>query len=117
PLGDGAHAVPAHRRTCEVRGVVGQSVLTDSFPRIGGTLHAEDVPLAAIADGAGTPVFVYSAQHLRDRYRALTAALDGVPHQVHYSLKANACRGVLTVLRELGCGVDVVSGGELHRAL
>jgi diaminopimelate decarboxylase len=96
---------------------VGQVVLTDSFPRIDGVLHAESIPLAMIAAGVGTPAFVYSAQHLRDRYTALTSALDGVPHHVHYSLKANACRGVLQVLRELGCGVDVVSGGELFRAL
>jgi diaminopimelate decarboxylase len=96
---------------------VGQSVLTAAFARRDGVLYCEDVPAEAIAQGVGTPTFVYSSAVLRDRYQRLTAALSGVSHRVHYSLKANASRAVLGVLRELGSGADVVSGGELFKAL
>ena len=91
--------------------------MTTAFARRDGVLYCEDVPAETIARQAGTPTFVYSAAVLRDRYRRLTAALAGVKHRVHYSLKANANRAILSVLRELGSGADVVSGGELHRAL
>ncbi len=80
-------------------------------------MHCEEVLAERIAREAGTPAFVYSAAVIRDRYRKLDAALAGVPHRIHYSLKANSNRGILTLLRELGSGVDVVSGGELFRAL
>jgi diaminopimelate decarboxylase len=96
---------------------VGSSVLTDVFSRTGGVLHAEGVALDDLAARVGTPAFVYSANHVRGRYEALHAALEGIPHRIHYSLKANACGGILAVLRELGSGADVVSGGELFRAL
>ncbi len=82
-----------------------------------GALHCEGVPLERIALEAGTPAYVYSAGTIRDRYARLDAALAAAPHRIHYSLKANACRGILGVLREAGSGVDVVSGGELYRAL
>jgi diaminopimelate decarboxylase len=59
---------------------------------------------------------VYSAVALRERYRALDAALAGIPHRIHYSLKANSSRGLLQVLRAEGCRADVVSRGELMRA-
>jgi diaminopimelate decarboxylase len=95
---------------------MGEGVLTAGFPRVEGRLHAEGVPLARIADDVGTPAFVYSAGLIRERYRALDAALAAVPHRVHYTLKANSNRAILRLLRELGCAVDVVSGGELHRA-
>ncbi len=95
---------------------MGQGVLTPSFPRVGGVLHAESVPLDRIAGEAGTPAFVYSASLVRERYRALDHALAAIPHRIHYTLKANSNRALLGVLRELGGGVDVVSGGELFRA-
>lgn len=82
-----------------------------------GSLHCEGVPLERIAREVGTPAYVYSAGVIRDRYARLTAALAAAPHRIHYSLKANSCRGILGVLREAGSGVDVVSGGELFRAL
>jgi diaminopimelate decarboxylase len=59
---------------------------------------------------------VYSAAMIRDRYSRLDAVLAPLKHRVHYTLKANSNAGVLRVLRELGAGVDVVSGGELFRA-
>ncbi len=95
---------------------MGQGVLTGGFPRVDGVLHAESVPLERIAATAGTPAFVYSASLVRERYRALDDALAEVPHRIHYTLKANSNRALLGVLRELGSGVDVVSGGELFRA-
>jgi diaminopimelate decarboxylase len=83
---------------------------------VDGAFLCEDVPAERIAIGAGTPTFVYSAAVIRDRFRRLTAALDGIPHRVHYSVKANSNRAIISLLRELGSGVDVVSGGELFRA-
>jgi len=90
--------------------------LSASFHRGPDGLCAEEVALTAIAEAVGTPAFVYSASHIRSRYQALASALDGVPHRIHYSLKANSSRAILGVLREAGSGVDVVSGGELYRA-
>jgi diaminopimelate decarboxylase len=79
----------------------------------------DDGLLAAIAATAGTPVYVYDAGAIRARYAELDGALreDGARHHVHYSVKANSNAAILGVLRELGAGVDVVSGGELRRAL
>ena len=100
---------------------MGEGVLTAPpvayFTRTGGALHCEGVPLERIAREAGTPTYVYSANTIRERYARLTAAIGGVPHRVHYSLKANSNRAILEVLRAEGSGVDVVSGGELFRAL
>lgn len=95
---------------------MGARVLGRPFERRDAALWCEGVPLARIAEHAGTPAFVYSATALRERYRALDAALAGVPHRVHYSLKANSSHGLLQVLRAEGCAADVVSGGELMRA-
>jgi diaminopimelate decarboxylase len=96
---------------------VGQSLLTSGFARVDGTLSCEGVPLDRIADDVGTPAYVYSAAMVRDRYGRLDGAFASLPHRVHYTLKANSNAGILRVLRELGAGVDVVSGGELFRAL
>lgn len=95
---------------------MGQGVLTAAFARRDGVLHCEEVPAERIALAAGTPTFVYSAGALRDRHRQLASALAGIPHRIHYSLKANANHALLTLLRELGSGADVVSGGELFLA-
>ena len=96
---------------------MGASVLTSGFARAhDGALRCEDVPLADVAAAVGTPVYVYSQATIRDRYERLDAMLADVPHRVHYTLKANSTRAILDTLRELGAGVDVVSGGELFRA-
>jgi diaminopimelate decarboxylase len=60
---------------------------------------------------------VYDADAIRRQYAALTSALAGVPHRIHYSVKANANLAILALLRDLGAGADIVSGGELARAL
>jgi diaminopimelate decarboxylase len=96
---------------------VGEGVLTSGFTRVDGALACEGVALDAVAAQVGTPAYVYSASVVRDRYRRLDAALAPLPHRIHYTLKANSNRGLLRILRELGAGVDVVSGGELFRAL
>jgi diaminopimelate decarboxylase len=95
---------------------MGQGVLTSGFSRVGGAAHCEGVPIERIAREVGTPVYVYSASTVRDRYERLDHMLAPVPHRIHYTLKANSSRGILGVLVELGAGADVVSGGELHRA-
>jgi diaminopimelate decarboxylase len=96
---------------------MGPSVLTSGFSRIDGVMHCEGVSLEQIVKDVGTPVYIYSAATIRDRYERLDRMLAPVPHRIHYTLKANSSRGVLDVVRELGAGADVVSGGELHRAL
>jgi diaminopimelate decarboxylase len=96
---------------------VGQSVLTTGFARVDGVMHCEGVSLEHIAREVGTPVFVYSSATIRDRYERLERILAPLPHRIHYTLKANSSLGILRVMRQLGAGADVVSGGELHRAL
>jgi diaminopimelate decarboxylase len=95
---------------------VGEGVLTSGFSRVDGALACEGVRLEDIAREVGTPSYVYSAAMVRDRYLRLDGAVAALPHRIHYTLKANSNAGILRLLRELGAGVDVVSGGELHRA-
>jgi diaminopimelate decarboxylase len=95
---------------------MGEGLLTPAFARTDVGLACEGVPLAAIASAAGTPTYVYSARAIREQYQRLVEALQGVPLRVHYSMKANGNLAIAAILRELGCGVDVVSGGELFRA-
>ncbi len=91
-------------------------LMAGGFPRVGGALCCEGVPLAHVAEAAGTPTYVYSADTVRTQYGALSAALAPVPHRIHYSVKANASLALLRLLRALGAGADVVSGGELFLA-
>jgi diaminopimelate decarboxylase len=87
------------------------------FSHAGGVLACEGVPLPVIADAVGTPVYVYSSGAIREQYARLARALAPVPHRVHYSMKANSSHAILALLGSLGAGVDIVSGGELYRAL
>ena len=82
-----------------------------------GELVCDGVSLEAIADAVGTPAYVYSARAMREQYDALDRALSPVPHRLHYSAKANANLALLRLLQERGAGVDIVSGGELYKAL
>ncbi|MES2753327.1 MAG: diaminopimelate decarboxylase [Pseudomonadota bacterium] len=90
----------------------------DHFTLIDGALHAERVPLARIAAEVGTPVYVYSRATLERHARVFREGLAGVPN-VHlaFAVKANPNLAVLRVLADAGYGADVVSGGELARAL
>ena len=80
-------------------------------------LHAEAVPLAAIAERYGTPCYVYSRAALTDAYRAFDGAFAGHDHLICYAVKANSTLAVLNLLARLGSGFDIVSGGELQRVL
>ncbi|EGP08820.1 diaminopimelate decarboxylase [Bradyrhizobiaceae bacterium SG-6C] len=82
-----------------------------------GVLHAEDVSLARLADEVGTPFYCYSTATLERHYRVFSGAFAGTPHLVCYAMKANSNQSVLRTLAKLGAGADVVSGGELMRAL
>jgi diaminopimelate decarboxylase len=78
-------------------------------------LHCDQVPLADLAERLGTPLYVYSASTIRDRIRAFKHAFRKIPHTVCYSVKANSNLSILRLLARMGCGFDVVSGGELER--
>ncbi|MBM3597542.1 MAG: diaminopimelate decarboxylase [Alphaproteobacteria bacterium] len=82
-----------------------------------GTLHAEEVPLARIAEAVGTPFYCYSTSVLVGQYRAFKQALGGTDAMICYALKANSNQAVIRTFAELGAGADVVSEGELRRAL
>jgi diaminopimelate decarboxylase len=83
-----------------------------------GELHAEDVPLSRIAAEVGTPVYVYSRRAFEDQANAFRAGLAGVPRtHLAYAIKANPNLAVLRVLAKCGYGADVVSGGEMARAI
>src|SRR3954451_5824166 len=80
-------------------------------------LLVENVPLNAIADAAGTPTWVISADALRTRLRTLQSAVAALPARVHYAVKANDHLAILRLMARNGAGADVVSGGELRRAV
>lgn len=82
-----------------------------------GELHAEQVALSHIADTVGTPVYVYSSATFERHYRVFSESFSGLDTLVAYSVKANSNIAVLQTLARLGAGADVVSGGELARAL
>jgi diaminopimelate decarboxylase len=96
---------------------VGPGVLTPVPAPRKGTLACEGVALDGLAEAVGTPVYVYSSAAIREQFTRLDKALTGVPHRIHYSLKANANWAILRLIRSLGGGAEVVSGGELYRAL
>ena len=80
-------------------------------------LTCDGVPLPDIAREVGTPVHIYSAAVLSARYRAFDAPFAGVPHRLHYAIKANATLGIVRHLRGLGARADANSGGEIEVAL
>src|SRR5260370_41211843 len=82
-----------------------------------GVLHAEAVNLIELADAVGTPFYCYSTATLERHYRVFTEAFAGEQVLVCYAMKANSNQSVLRTLAKLGAGADVVSGGELKRAL
>ena len=87
------------------------------FDYSGGVLHAEAVSIPALADAVGTPFYCYSTATLERHYRVFTEAFAGEKTLVCYAMKANSNQSVLRTLAKLGAGADVVSGGELKRAL
>lgn len=102
---------------------MGQGVLIDErfadagLIRRGDALALGGVALTDIARQVGTPVYVYNAAAIRERFQRLDQALAGVRHRLCYAVKANSTLAVLAILRDLGAGADIVSGGEMARAL
>jgi diaminopimelate decarboxylase len=92
----------------------------DEFIYRNGALHAENVPIATLAEAVGTPFYCYSAATLRRHYKVLDAALAeaGLAQRlICYSVKANSNLAIIATLAQMGAGADIVSQGELHRAL
>ncbi len=87
------------------------------FQYIDGVLHAENVPVPEIAKAVGTPFYIYSTATLERHYKVFSKAFYGLDAMVCYAMKANSNQAVLKTLARLGAGADVVSGGELRRAL
>ena len=87
------------------------------FERRDGVLHCEGVDLREIARAVGAPVYVYSTATLERHYRVLAETFRDQKALIAYSVKANGALGVIATLAALGAGADVVSGGELRRAL
>jgi len=82
-----------------------------------GVMHAEGVNLQTLAEDIGTPFYCYSSATLVRHYEVLNQAFAGTNHTICYAMKANSNQAVLKTLTDLGAGLDVVSEGELHRAL
>jgi diaminopimelate decarboxylase len=80
-----------------------------------GELHCDRLPLGKLAAKFGTPLYVYSATIVRERYQVLDGAFSKMPHTICYSIKANSNLTVLRLLAKMGAGFDIVSGGELER--
>jgi diaminopimelate decarboxylase len=85
--------------------------------REGDALYLEDCRLSELAREHGTPLYVYSRSAMRAALRDYTGALAGRKHLLCYAMKANSSLAVLQVFAQLGCGFDIVSGGELERVL
>ena len=84
------------------------------FGRIGDTLSVDGIEIESIASKFGTPIFIYSAAAIEEAYKQFRAATDG---DINYAVKANSNLAVLRLLARCGAGADIVSGGELARAL
>jgi diaminopimelate decarboxylase len=82
-----------------------------------GELYCENVPVRRIAEKVGTPFYLYSAATLGHHFRVFQASFQGFPHIVCFAVKANGNLAILRLFGKLGAGADIVSGGELHRAL
>jgi diaminopimelate decarboxylase len=96
------------------------SIMTDRpfrYPRNQSALHCERVSLPYLAKKYGTPLYVYSAGQIVDRYRLFSEAFAHRDHLICYSVKANSNLSILKLLADMGSGFDIVSGGELERIL
>ena len=80
-------------------------------------LYCEDVPISEIAGEIGTPFYLYSHATLKRHFQAFSSAFEGIDNLICYSAKANTNLAVLKLFADLGCGLDIVSGGELYRGL
>src|SRR5262249_12024791 len=93
-----------------------QPSVSSPFVSSASGLVCDGVSVAAIAEAAGTPVYVYSAATIRANYRAIDEAFADYPHRIHYALKANSTLAIARLLRSLGSAADANSGGEIQVA-
>ena len=89
----------------------------DHFDYKNGTLVAEKVLISAIAESIGTPFYCYSASNIEHHFKVFKKGLAGLPATICYSVKANSNIAVIKTITDMGAGADVVSSGELNRAL
>ncbi|MEK7336334.1 MAG: diaminopimelate decarboxylase, partial [Nitrospirota bacterium] len=82
-----------------------------------GELYCEQVPISRIAKEVGTPCYVYSHSTLIRHFRAYDSAFKNIPHVIAFAMKSNSNLAILSLMAREGSGVDIVSGGELFRAL
>ena len=87
------------------------------FSYTDGILHAEDSALPEIAERFGTPAYIYSKRTIERRLGTIDGAFAEIDHLTCYAVKANSCGAILRMVADHGLGADIVSGGELHRAL
>jgi diaminopimelate decarboxylase len=92
-------------------------MLNESIHYKNGALYCDSVPVSAIADEVGTPVYIYSLKRALDNLKRIQTAFAELQPHIHYSAKANANLGLLRALVQAGAGIDAVSGGEIFRAL
>ncbi len=87
------------------------------FEHRDGELYAEDLRVTDLVEEFGSPLYIYSAKTFRRHFEAFDSAFSGLDHLTCYSVKANSNLCILKLLADMGAGMDIVSGGELHRAL
>jgi diaminopimelate decarboxylase len=121
-VGEGVLSGPAGRLPSAKAGagsVISRELLfaDAGLERRGKSLHLGSVSLSDIAREVGTPVYVYHADAIRNRYQSLDSAMASLPHRICFAVKANSNLAVLRLLSELGAGADIVSLGEMDRAL
>jgi len=87
------------------------------FNYVNHELWCEDVSVSAIAEKVGTPFYLYSHKTLLNHFRVFDGAFEGLNHMICFSVKANSNIAILKIFVKEGGGVDIVSGGELYRAL
>lgn len=96
---------------------VSYGVFMHDFQYKKGELYCEGVPVRTVAERVGTPFYLYSSNTLGNHFRAFDSAFSGVPRIICFALKSNSNSAVLRLLGREGAGADIVSGGELYRAL
>ena len=82
-----------------------------------GELYCEEVPVKKILKEVGTPVYIYSAKTIKRHFKVFRESFSKIDHLICYSVKANSNIAIISLLRQLGSGADIVSAGELKRAL
>jgi diaminopimelate decarboxylase len=90
-----------------------RTLVYQSFTTGESGLACDSVSIESIVERVGTPVYIYSAQAIRDAYRAIDDAFAPYPHRIHYALKANSTLAIVRLLRAIGSKVDANSGGEI----